>query len=74
MTNELLTAGEVAEWIRTTPHAVYIAAANGRIPGAVRLGRRLRFRRDEIARWIEEGASATPGCPTDTASSENASK
>lgn len=55
----LLTVDELAELLRTTPQAVYVAAARAQLPGKVRIGRRLLFRRDEVLAWLGL-ASETP--------------
>jgi excisionase family DNA binding protein len=44
----LLTADEVAALLRTTRKAVYDRVARGAMPGVVRMGRRVLFRRDEV--------------------------
>lgn len=48
----LLTASEVAELLRMTRGAVYTAAQRGELP-VVRLGRRLRFKQEDIERLLE---------------------
>jgi excisionase family DNA binding protein len=40
---ELLTVDEAAELLRMSKPAVYAAVERGTLPGAVRLGRRIRF-------------------------------
>ena len=52
---ELLTADEVAVWLRTTVKAVYAKAERGNLPGATRVGRRLYFLRAELLRLVEQG-------------------
>lgn len=54
----LLTVPELASVLRLTDKAIYRRAQRGEIPGVVRLGgRTLRFRREEILRWIDEGSA-----------------
>ncbi|GJM43206.1 MAG: hypothetical protein DHS20C21_00480 [Gemmatimonadota bacterium] len=48
----LLTPEDLATLLRTTKRAVYVAAARAQIPGEVRMGRRLLFRRDEVLVWL----------------------
>ena len=48
----LMTADEVAELLRTTRRAIYGLAERALIPGAVHVGRRLLFRRDELLPWL----------------------
>ena len=44
----LLTPADVAELLRTTTKAVYAMVQRVQLPGTVRIGRRLLFRRDEL--------------------------
>ncbi len=48
----LLTAGEVAQLLRTTRRAVYSRVQRGEIPGVVRVGRSLRFQRAAVLQWL----------------------
>lgn len=60
---ELLTAGEVAAFLRTTRTAVYALVERGQLPGVVRLGRRVLFRRDELRAHVgllDTGPSRIP--------------
>jgi excisionase family DNA binding protein len=50
---ELLTAGEVAMWLRMTPAWVYAQTRANRIPH-VSLGRYVRYRRSAVALWLRE--------------------
>lgn len=50
----LLRAEDVAALLRTTRKAIYASAERRRLPGMVRLGRRLLFQRDELLRWLRE--------------------
>lgn len=49
---ELLTVEEVAELLRVTPKGIYAMTSGRRIP-FVRVSNRVRFRRDEIERWLD---------------------
>ena len=51
----LLTVGEVADLLRTSPKAVYSRVERGRIPGVVRLGRKILVRRDLLTRGLSKG-------------------
>lgn len=53
----LLTVEETAGLLRTSRKAVYCLHDRGRIPGGIRRGRRLLFRRDDLLRWIREGCA-----------------
>ena len=57
---ELLQPDELAEALRTTRKAVYAMAQRGQIPGAIRIGRRLLFRRSEVVRWLGESRAPSP--------------
>jgi excisionase family DNA binding protein len=49
----LLTAEEVAAWLRVTPAWVYAETRGGRIPH-LRLGRYVRYRREALELWMEQ--------------------
>ena len=48
---ELLTAEELAAWLRITPRTVYRFVRHAQLPH-VRVGRGLRFRRVEVDAWL----------------------
>ena len=52
---ELLTADEVAAWLKTSVAAVYAKAERGNLPGATHLGRRLYFLRAELVAFVQQG-------------------
>ncbi len=60
---DLLTADEVASWLKTTVQAVYAKAERGTLPGATRVGRRLYFLRTELLRLVEQGRVPHLGGP-----------
>ena len=49
---EFLKAEEVAELLRVNRKTVYEAASRDEIPGVVRVGRVIRFRRDAVLAWV----------------------
>ena len=51
----LLTVEEVAQLLRTTPKGVYAKVARSQLPGAIRVGRALRFRRSDVVKLLAEG-------------------
>ncbi len=53
MTGDLLTAQEVAAWLKVTPDWVKEMAREGEMP-AMKLGRYWRFDRDAVASWLVE--------------------
>jgi excisionase family DNA binding protein len=53
MSDRLLTAAEVAEWLAVPVSWVRESTRSGAIPH-VQLGRYPRYREADVARWIEE--------------------
>lgn len=51
----LLTVGDLAEMLNTSPRSVYRFNAEGKVPASLRLGQQPRWRRTEIESWIEAG-------------------
>jgi predicted DNA-binding transcriptional regulator AlpA len=58
---ELLTAEEVAVWLKISVKAVYAKSERGTLPGATHLGRRLYFVRSELLSLVEQGRVPTLG-------------
>lgn len=56
----LLTVQEVADLLRTTRAAIYAAVERGQLPGVIRLGRSLRFRRERLVQWLAEKEADSP--------------
>jgi excisionase family DNA binding protein len=56
---EFLIVKEVASLLRTTPKAIYTMVERAQIPGVLRIGRRLLFRREVLLQWLLE-KSGTP--------------
>jgi excisionase family DNA binding protein len=55
----MLTAEEVArDFLRTSRKSVYEMARMGRLPGAVRIGRKVLFRRDTLLHFLRERESS----------------
>jgi len=50
----LFTVTETAELLRTSPKAIYAMVARGQLPGIIRIGRNLRFRRDALLDWLNQ--------------------
>lgn len=57
---EMLTAGEVATWLRVTKDWVYTQTRADHIP-YVRLGRYVRYRRSAVKAWVAEIEQSTAG-------------
>ncbi|NVB40328.1 helix-turn-helix domain-containing protein [Pseudenhygromyxa sp. WMMC2535] len=49
----LLHADDVANLLRLTRKAVYCMVHRGEFSGVVRIGQRVRFKRDDLLRWLE---------------------
>ncbi len=56
----LLTVDETAVLLRTTRGALYAMIERGQIPH-IRLGRRVRFHRDDLLRFLAERRAPSPG-------------
>jgi len=50
---QLMTVGDVAEYLRIKTSTVYEWAASGKLPG-VKVGRLWRFERAEIEKWVRD--------------------
>jgi len=50
----LLTADDVADILRTSRKAIYAMAEQGKLPGIVRIGRRLLFNSQDLLHWLAE--------------------
>ncbi len=48
----LLTPAEAAGLLRTSKGAIYAMVERAQLPGAVRVGRRLLIRRDDLLAWL----------------------
>ena len=57
-TPAMLTVHDVAEMLNCSARTVYRMSDSGRMPRPVRFGALVRWPRDAIERWIEDG------CPT----------
>jgi excisionase family DNA binding protein len=58
--DHLLTGDEVATLLRTTRKAIYAMVERHQLPGVVRIGRRLLFRRDDLLDWLRQKSAALP--------------
>lgn len=57
MTESLLTIQEVADFVRLPVQTLYAYRSRGGGPRASKLGRHLRYRREDVERWLDEQAS-----------------
>jgi predicted DNA-binding transcriptional regulator AlpA len=55
-TTALITTAELADRWRTTEQAIYAARYRGACPRAIRVGRRLLFRLEDVEAWEESRA------------------
>lgn len=55
-TEVLLTAAEAAQQLRVPESWLYAAARSGTFP-AVKIGRYVRFRQEDVTEWIRSGGS-----------------
>ena len=51
----LLTAAEVAKRLGLKPAAIYQLSYQGRLPGRVKIGARVRWRSDAIEAFVRDG-------------------
>jgi excisionase family DNA binding protein len=56
---EMLTVTEVSEWLRVSPRTIYRLLSVREIP-ALRIGKKWRFNRQQVAQWIEQKTEACP--------------
>ena len=54
----LVTPKELADSLRTSQKAIYTMVERGQIPGVVRIGRRVLFRREALLQWLSEKSGA----------------
>ena len=70
--NEIMTAQEVANYLRLAEATVYKLAQAGRIP-AVKVGRAWRFKKELIDEWFRNQANKLAESEEDTAASGSSS-
>lgn len=58
---QLATVADVAEMLRTSTKAIYAMVDRGQLPGVVRVGRRLLFRREELVHWVDHKCAPSQG-------------
>ena len=56
----LLTPDEVASLLRTSRKAIYCMNDRGQLPGVIRIGRRLRFRKRELVDYLDRKCCPSP--------------
>lgn len=58
MSSEIMTAEEVAEYLRIPLQTLYQWRYLGRGPKSSKLGRHLRYRRADVDAWVDEHSTA----------------
>jgi excisionase family DNA binding protein len=53
----ILKADEVAELLRVNRKTLYEAVQRDEVPGVIRIGRSLRFRRDAVLMWLSNSCA-----------------
>jgi excisionase family DNA binding protein len=56
----LLTTDEVASLLRTSRKAIYCMNDRGQLPGVIRIGRRLRFRKRDLVDYLDRKCASSP--------------
>ena len=56
----LLSVDEVADVLRTTRTAVYAMVNRKRLPGVIRLGRRVLVRSQDLLDWLDQKRAPSP--------------
>ena len=59
----LLTVQDLAVLLSTSSSGIYSRVARGQIPGALRIGRSLRFNPRVIAEWLSANKASAGGLP-----------
>lgn len=57
---ELLTTIEVAAWLRVPVQTLYAWRSQGLGPRGLKVGRHLRWRREDVERWLADRGCAEP--------------
>jgi excisionase family DNA binding protein len=58
---DLMTLPEVADYLRVPEKSLYIWRYKGTGPPAARVGRHLRYRRNDVDRWLNEQTKTSQG-------------
>lgn len=58
--SELWTVGQAAQFLKMSTSWVYQAAATGRLPAVVRIGRAVRFDASALRRWVDSQVTTSP--------------
>ncbi len=51
----LMSARQVAELLNISTRTLWRLKSAGRLPSAIRIGKSIRWRREDLNTWIEEG-------------------
>jgi excisionase family DNA binding protein len=55
-----LTTDEVASLLRTSRKAVYCMTERGQLPGVIRIGRRVLYRRRDLVDYLDRKCASSP--------------
>lgn len=58
---DLLTIRELARALKLSPRSVWRLVRNQQLPSPIRIGGSIRWRADEITRWIDDGCQRIGG-------------
>jgi len=65
---ELLTIRDLAKVLKLSPRSIWRLVKNHQLPAPVRIGGSIRWRADDISRWIAKGCHQTPDANPDVPS------
>ena len=58
---DLLTLRQLADYLQVPASTIYLWRTQGEGPVGFHVGKRLRFRRDDVADWLAEQSIRPPG-------------
>lgn len=62
---ELLTIRELAKALKLSPRSIWRLVRNRQLPLPIRIGGSIRWRAEDISRWIAQGCNGTSGSSAD---------
>jgi len=63
--NDIMTIDELAEYLRISKSTLYKLAQEGKLPGQ-KVGKRWRFHREAVDRWVQNDPARGDSRATDT--------
>lgn len=61
---KLLTVAGLSEYLSIPPGSIYVKVCKNQLPGVVRIGKSLRFNKEDIDSWLENLKEAPPSANT----------